>query len=279
MEYARKPVKEMTLGETAQIGVAEGAGIAGGFIGAGVLGRQIENLVKKDVTQSSSFTDKGLAWVANNLPKVAVWYLLKQYGPEPKPGDMMSEVVTDVKKSMMGSMFYDSTLRLANHGVNPAEVRIGGFRVMNNLGTIDHNKLALRDTQIRQEARQEAQRQVQAQLQASQHSSQNDAQKLVQENSYLRQQLHEALTRLTNPAKSVTNSVSVQASQTTPEAENRRREFGSMPEDGTSPEAEDRRREFGSMPTPPPMEKRQTNYGFMASNIKEKDVASVFGML
>jgi hypothetical protein len=308
MEYGtRKPVRDMTLAETAQMGVAEGVGVAGGFVGAGILGRQVENLVKKNVTTSSSMSDKLMAGLGNNLPKVAVWYLLKQYGPEPKPGDMVSEVAVDVKKSMMGSVFYDVMLRAANHGVNETRIKLGSVDILSGKPEpkgIDVN------TYNRQIAamRQEETRKLQGESRKVQ-SVQGDLQKVVQENSYLRQQLNEALGRLANAAKPpvaiapvvqqpIARPAPVQVVQqpapivrVTPVAtpvvaspEDRRKHgFMGEPEPmQTTPEAEERRRKFGSMPTydaPPIIEERERRYGFMGKASKSEQVAAMYGML
>ena len=271
MEYGRK-VRETTLGETAQMGVAEGVGVAGGFIGAGILGRQVENMVKKNITAGSSMSDKLIAVLANNVPKIATWYIIKEYGPK-DPG-MMTEVVTDVKKSMMGSVVYDSMLRLTNHGINPVNVSIGGIRILNDA------EQRLASTQGRVQ------------------SIQVDLQKVVQENSYLRQQLNEALGRLANNVSRPAIVPVVQSQITAPAPivhvtpiqsqtpiitpQDRRKEFGAMDE------AEDRRRRYGAMPygampaydSPPHVVQRERKYGFAGDLVSnEKEIANMFGMV
>lgn len=273
MEYGK--VKDMTLGETAALGVAEGAGVAGGFIVAGIFGRQVENLVKKNITTASSMTDKLLAWTGNNVPKIAAWYVLKEYGPK-GPG-LMTEVVVDAKKSMMGSLVYDSMIRLANHGVNPVDVRIGGIRVLEDRSS--QNRVT---------------------------SIQGDLQRVVQENSYLRQNLNEALGRLANnasrpaiaaapapqpqyvpqqiaPIVRVTPVAQVPVQNVAPiTPQDRRKEFGAM-----ESEAEARRRRVGAMPygampdynSPQHVKEREGKYGFAGMGEKEPNIATVFGML
>lgn len=165
-------LREKTLGEVGTSLVAEGAGVTAGFVGAAIVGRQIQNRVKQDVDIVTS-TDKIMAWSANNVPKIALWYLLRKYAAV-EPGEAltpMKEATVDAKKAISGSIIYDTLIRLANGGKNPGNVTLWGYQIMSN----------------------EPQKSVQS-------SSQADIQRLIQENSALRAELNKALQRLATPA-------------------------------------------------------------------------------
>lgn len=170
-------LREKTLGEVGTSLVAEGAGVTAGFIGAAIVGRQIQNRVKSDdaVLADPTATNKVMAWSANNIPKIALWYLLKKYTVV-EPGEAltpMKEATVDAKKAVSGSIIYDTIIRLANGGRNPGDVKLWGYSVMSP----------------------EPQKSVQS-------SSQTDIQRLIQENSALRAELNKALQRLATPAVS-----------------------------------------------------------------------------
>ena len=159
-------LREKTLGEVGTSLVAEGAGVTGGFLLAGFVGRQIQDRVKSDtaVTASPTATNKIIAWTANNVPKLAVWYLLKRYAVV-EPGEAitpMKEATVDAKKAVAGSIIFDTLVRLSKGGINPAEIDLFGYRLLSGS---------------------EPQKSVQS-------SSQADIQRLIQENSALRAELN-----------------------------------------------------------------------------------------
>lgn len=169
-------LRERTLGEVGTSLVAEGAGVTGGFLLAGFVGRQIQDRVKSDaaVTASPTATNKIMAWTANNVPKLAVWYLLKKYAVV-EPGETltpMKEATVDAKKAVAGSIIFDTLVRLSKGGINPAEIDLFGYRLLSGSS--------------------EPQKSVQS-------SSQADIQRLIQENSALRAELNKALQRLAQP--------------------------------------------------------------------------------
>ncbi len=168
-------LREKTLGEVGTTLIAEGAGVTGGFLLAGFVGRQIQDRVKSDdaVTASPTAANKVMAWTANNVPKLALWYLLKKYAAV-EPGEALTptkEATVDAKKAVAGSIVFDTLVRLSQGGINPARVDLFGYRL---LGA-------------------EPQKSVQS-------SSQADIQRLIQENSALRAELNKALQRLATPA-------------------------------------------------------------------------------
>lgn len=161
-------LRERTLGEVSTALITQGAGVAGGFVGAAFVGRQVQNLVKKDA-DIATMTDKVMAWTANNVPKIAIWYLARGYALEPgETVTPMKEAISDARKAMAGSVVFDTLMRLANGGINPASATLWNWQVLDNKG---------------------------------QKSVQADTQRLIQENSALRAELNKALQRLaTQPA-------------------------------------------------------------------------------
>jgi hypothetical protein len=304
-------LRERTLGEVGTSLVAEGAGVTAGFVGAAIVGRQIQNRVKNDIDIVSS-TDKIMAWSANNLPKVAMWYLLRKYAAV-EPGEAltpMKEATVDAKKAISGSIIYDTLIRLANGGKNPGNVSLWGYQIM--------------------EPQKSEQKSVQS-------SSQADIQRLIQENSALRAELNKALQRLAQPPLPAPAPVAQPAPQvaapppvqTAPMVQAQPQQvFQQAPppviryqpvtppvvsytpaqqpapvqrtvapivqveqrppmvraEEMTSqpvpPAVSERERKYGFMnfeQTPPVVQERQNKFGFMKGG--EKDIASMFGML
>ena len=164
-------LKERTLGEVGTALATEGIGVTGGFLVGGFLGRQIQDRIKPD-TDVATLSDGVVAWAANNVPKLAAWYLLKKY-TSIEPGEEVTpvkEATVDLKKAIAGSVVLDTIMRLANGGQNPMNLTIYGWRILGN-GAPETQKTA-----------------------------QADVQRLIQENSALRTELNKALQRLATPA-------------------------------------------------------------------------------
>lgn len=105
----------------------EGLGIGGGFIAGGLVGRQVENLiVPTPVGPSSTLGQKLLAWAANNGSKAALYVIAKSY-------DGHTDMTKKATEAIAGSIVFDTIMRLANNGYNPASATIGGYQVMEGL--------------------------------------------------------------------------------------------------------------------------------------------------
>jgi hypothetical protein len=241
----------------------EGLGVAGGFIAGGILGRQVENLiVPVPVTAGDSIGKKILAVAANNVPKIIAHGLMHKY-------DATSEGGRDATKALMGSVAYDVLLRIANKGVNPASVELGGYRVLGNGSGLD----------------------------------QGTTQRLIQENSILRTELNKAMQKLASgysagqkqpaPVMALPNSTPNSmpggvgpggvgpggdfkyGGSTSPAVEQRQRKYGAMP---WTPDVMERERRFGAMPfqQDPVKTSREKKFGFMT--YPSETPLSVFGM-
>jgi hypothetical protein len=178
-------LRERTLGEVGTALVSEGLGVTGGFLAAGFLGRQIQDRVKSDdaVTADPTATNKLMAWTANNVPKLALWYLLKKYTPEPgEELTPMKEATVDAKKAIAGSIVFDTLVRLSKGGINPAEISLFGYRLLS--GGPSGSSPEMQKTQA-------------------------DIQRLIQENSALRAELNKALQRLATPVQPAPAPVAV----------------------------------------------------------------------
>lgn len=277
-------LREMTLGEVGTVLATEGIGVAGGFLAGGFIGRQVENIVKPGITAESSVTDKIMAWGANNIPKLAIWYLLRNYarvapGEEVSP---MKEMTVDLKKSLAGSFIFDSLMRLGNKGVMPSATFFG-YEV---LGTGRSP---------------ETQKTVQA-----------DVQRLIQENSALRAELNKALQRLASqpaippqpvtaapalvaPAPVAQVSIAPIQSQTQVAQQPPVVRYTPIPQQPPAPvpvtraaqpqgptDVPERQRRYGFAQyetTPQPIQERERRFGFMQQTGGEKDIAAMFGML
>jgi len=275
-------LREKTLGEVGTALVSEGAGVAGGFVGAAFIGRQIQNFIKPD-ENVATFTDGAIAWLANNIPKIAIWYLSKGYALE--PGEAVTpvkEAISDARKAFAGSVVFDTLMRLSNSGKNPATATVMGWQVLG--------------------PGKPAQKSVQA-----------DVQRLIQENSALRTELNKALQRLASqpaiqPAPQPITTQQVQAPvirytpattapappppppvpvvrytpiATTPTTPTTQQATPTTPTTQqtalpTPPDTAERERKYGFM-QPAPVAERQKKYGFMGK--EEKDIATMFGML
>jgi hypothetical protein len=149
-----------TLGDVKEALTGEGLGVALGLIGAGFVGRQVQNYFMTDaqVTASPTITNYLEAWAANNGPKLGIWYMMRNRAT--------SELMVDAKKAVAGSVVFDTIMRLFNQGTNPATATVGGYEVLGNGGR----------------------------TQAAGGSG--DIQRVIQENSALRNELNNALQRL-----------------------------------------------------------------------------------
>ena len=310
-------LREKTLAQVGTALVTEGAGTAGGFVGAAFVGRQIQNFVMPDTSIGGTFTNAALAWAANNLPKAAIWYLTRKYAIE--PGETVTptkEVISDARKAFAGSIVFDTLMRLTNGGVNPANATILGWQVLGS---------------------------GPAQAPEAQKSMQADVQRLIQENSALRAELNKALQRLATPAVPPAPPAPVQAPvqvapapvthiaapapvvqaqpivQPAPVVQAQpvtqppviryqpvappaapvvrpapvvqpapvmqpspvRRAEEIVAQQPIPPAVSERERRYGFMEnvTPPVVQERQKKYGFMRGSGEEKEIAAMFGML
>lgn len=153
-------IGEKTLKEVGEALTGEGLGVAVGFAGASALGRIIQNMYYTDaqVAAAPSLTSYAKAWGGNNIPKLAVWYILRNRAT--------SELTIDAKKAVAGSVVFDTLMRGLNSGTNPASASIGGYQILGN-GPV-----------------------------RSAAGNSGDVQRLIQENSGLRTELNKALQKL-----------------------------------------------------------------------------------
>lgn len=254
-------LREQTLGEVASTLATEGLGVGVGFIGAGTVGRRIEDwlLGTTVIAPTSSMTDKVKGWAYNNVPKALIWYLLRHY-VEVTPGETLTaskEIAVDAKKAIAGSIAFDTLLRLVNSGVPVHDP--SSYKLLGGKGIEVDRALAPAPAQA---------------------DLQTDIQKLIQENSALRAELNKALQRLAStpaqvpmaPTPPVVRYQPVQA-QTQPviPVSAPVRQVVEMP--AYYPEI--RERKYGFMEGPPGIAERERRYGF-ATN--EGEIASMFGM-
>ena len=92
--------------------------IGGSFIINGFTGRYVEDIVRPNVTPSSSTIDKILAGAANNVPKLVLYYILNTLK------------LRGAAAAAMGSVGFDVLIRASNSGVNPASIYISKYRVL-----------------------------------------------------------------------------------------------------------------------------------------------------
>lgn len=230
---------ESTLTEVTHSLVTDGFGTAGGFLAAGFVGRQLQTLTgQTDDKVTGLMTLESLyAWLANNGPKMAVWYLTKGYAAT-------SEVVADARKAMMGSVVFDTILRLTNNGINPASVVIPGIGQVLGSGT------------------------------GGVASSPQDVNRLIQENTALRTELNKALQRLASQPGVQPGMIGqaegpiVQPLPTPPHVQERQKRYGAM----QPTNVQERQKKYGSMAPP-----REVRYGFVRGS--EENIAAMHGML
>lgn len=156
-----------TLKEVGHALTGEGLGVAVGLIGAGFLGRRVQNYFITDaqVTADPTLMNYVKAWAGNNGPKLALWYFMRDRA--------RSELTIDAKKAVAGSVVFDTIMRGFNKGTNPATAIVGGYEVLGNGGR----------------------------MQAA--GTSGDVQRVIQENSALRTELSHALQRLAQEGISV----------------------------------------------------------------------------
>jgi hypothetical protein len=276
-------LREKTLGEVANTLVTEGVGVGAGFIGASTIGRRIEGYMMGNSdtvpVAYASLTEKMKGWAYNNVPKLAIWYVIRKYVPE-TPETRTQEALVDAKKAIAGSVVFDSILRATNSG-NPVRDP-SGYKLLGGKGDVSPIPQA-------------------------------DMQRLIQENSALRTELNKALQRLAAPTPApvqvqspapqvhvapvqpapVVNIAPIQ--KAAPAAPVVRYQPAPAPapvrtqappvvrveQQQVPPAVAERDRRFAFMPTyhaPPEVVKREEKYGF-AGRSSEKEIATMFGML
>lgn len=222
-------ISKMTVGQVVTTAGLEGGAVVGGLFGAGFIGKMSENLIKKGVVPSSPMSDKALSYIANNLPKVGIWYLFRKESDETK--GMFKDYAPyakDIAKGAIGSLILDTVVRVGNNYAPKSLFTIWGYDVLGNKETIN----------------------VTPQMQ-------QNMQKVLQENSSLRTQLNSALQRVASASPNVTVTPIQQpvrtAAQIPPPPVDYGREYGTMPvrgnpKYGTMPVDETRsQRNFGQM--------------------------------
>jgi len=217
MEFGK--ISKMSVGEVVQGTATEGGAVVAGLFGAGFIGKQIENMVKTGVLPTSPVMDKLMAYVANNGPKIALYYIVRKEG-----GQYLKGFEKDLGKGMLASVMLDTVVR-ANNSFAPTPLfQLFGYDV---LGTPS------------------AGTNVTPQMQ-------QNMQKVLQENSSLRAQLNSALQRVASASPNVTVTPVRTAMQVPPTPVNDNvygvmptrgdPRYGTMPVDETSSQ-----RNFGQM--------------------------------
>lgn len=168
MEFGK--YSKMSVGEVAKSAATEGGAVIAGLIGAGVLGKKIEKLVKPvAVTSASPMLDKAIAWAGNNVPKLGAYYLLRKEG-----GKMLHGYEVDMGKGVLGSVVLDTLIRFDNNYAPKPAVSLFGIEFLGD----------------------KANESVTPQMQ-------QNMQKVLQENSSLRQQLNGAMQRIASASPNV----------------------------------------------------------------------------
>jgi len=175
MEFGK--YSKMSVGDVAKDIATEGGSVVVGIIGAGILGKQVEKYVKV-VTSSSSMTDKTIAYVGNNLPKVAAYWALGKYG-----GKMLGGYEKDVGKGILGSVVLDTLVRWDNnYAPMTSPVKLFGIEFL-SAGSYGNTSIQSSDAM----------------------------QSVIRENSSLRSQLNSALQRISSATPNVTVTPMVSA--------------------------------------------------------------------
>lgn len=208
-------IKSMSVGDAVTTVATEGGAVIGGLLGAGFVGKQVENIVKPGVLPTSPMLDKALSYLGNNGTKILLYLMLR--------GKSVGGYGKDIGKGVLGSVVLDTLMRSGNNFAPGTTFKLFGYDIMSADGVQTP--------------------QMQANLQ-----------KVLQENSALRQQLNGALQKLAS-ASPIVNITPVQPAfppdhdrqygmmQSTPEAENRRKAYGAM----TPPIEDERNRRYGAM--------------------------------
>jgi hypothetical protein len=110
-------LRKVPLGDALNAIASEGGSVTAGLVGAGILGRRVQSMVKSDAEVVTTI-DGVKAWAGNNVPKIAAWYLLR------------GKVNADIEKGIVTSAALDTLMRLLNGGVNPASATVMGYEVM-----------------------------------------------------------------------------------------------------------------------------------------------------
>ena len=242
-------LSKVTLGEAVTSAATEGGSVVAGLLGAGFLGKLVEKNLgtagSKNALPTSSITDKGIAWLVNNGPKVGLWYLLK------KEGRVLGGYEKDVEKGIVASVVLDTVVRAGNRFAPKSLLKIGKYDVLSGEEVKEVTTMS----------------EVNPQLQAN-------LQQVIQENSSLRGQLNQALGRLASiPSAQPQITVTPMPPGVTP--------HGVTSTGGVQvfPEGFARRREFGVMESPA-TEERHRKFGYMGNlNVNtNKSVGAMFGM-
>ncbi len=252
MEFGDK-MSKLTVGEVVTGTATEGGAVVAGLLSAGFLGKQIEKNIgtagSKAVLPTSPMTDKLIGYAANNLPKLALWYVVRKEG-----GKYLGKYDKDVGKGILSDVVLDTLIRATNSGAPKDILNMFGYSVLNNNTT---------------------------------PQMQENMQKVLQENSSLRQQLNGALQRAASapspiqaasPVRSITPIQSAPQVIAQPPADHDRR-FSMMQ---STPEAEERRKNYGAM-TPPLEDERNKRYSSMKAQYNfagdSTSASTAFGML
>lgn len=176
-------VSKMTVGEVVQGTATEGGAVVAGLFGSGFIGKQIENMVKKDVTPDSGAMDKLMAYVANNAPKLMLYYLVRKEG-----GAYLHGFEKDLGKGMLASVVLDTVVRANNKFAPTPLFTLFGYDMLTGSNVTNTSP-----------------------------QMQSNMQKVLQENSSLRQQLNSALQRMasSHPNVTVTPVTQVRSAQVT----------------------------------------------------------------
>ena len=225
--------------------VFEGTTTAGGIIAGNVLGIQAENLIfKGSAVESDTMSKKVGHYLLNTATKFLGAHLVSKYGPT-------GEGTRNFAHGILGSWGEDTVLRLANNGVNPANISIGGYRIM-GMG--------------------------------SEAIPKDSYDRVVQENSVLRGELNKAMQVLSgrqikalpNPDIPGPGGDFKYSGAVSPGVGERQRAYGAMP---WTPDVMERERKFGAMPFQENVEKvsRENRFGMM-TYAAQNPVSEVFNM-
>ncbi len=283
--------------------VVDGVSVTAGFVSSGFLGNEVEKRVKV-VTESSSWKDKGIAYVANNAPKVAELLVLDMLGS--------GHEIDVAKIGIVGNVITDTLVRASNKGVNNG--KLFGYNILDRsvktgASNTDVQRLIQENSGLRTELNKALQRlaaqpkgltQGQAgQVQAAPvvyvqpvqqvpnplqvpnvnpnvnvaQQAQMQAQARAQQTRMQEQARVQAQMQAQQRSQPVISVAPVIRTQEPPVIQERDRRFGFMGEE------QDRQRKYGAMPTydaPAPVKGRERKYGFMEH---EQEIASAFGML